>query len=487
MIYLDRASATALGEQIVQQLAGLIQEGQLPTGSRLPSIRKLAATLSVSSATVVAAYDRLTARGLIASRAASGFFVLAKGSQTSGASRDPVPPRRDKIDAVWLMRRMMENKPGLLAAGSGFLPESWLEDMLSSRLLSRVARQGQRGYATPGTPEGYEPLRRQLALKLGQTGIPAHPDQIVMTSGATQAMDMIIRTLLVAGDTVAVEEPSYFGLTAQLRAQGVRLIAVPRRADGPDLAVLESACGNFRPKIFFTQTLMHNPTGTSTDISVASRLVQLAERHDMLIVEDDVFGDLYPGAHPLHLAQIDRLRRVIYVSSFSKVISPNIRVGYLVAPSAFVDTFVETKLLSILSTSEFDERLVHEMLVEGGYRKHIERVRMRLARQWPGVVKGLRDAGLQITDGEYANFFAWAALPEGVNEEVLVRDAAENGIQLTPGSVFFTHAAPGGWLRVSAASGNDQRLFDYLRLRLGALADADSVRGRVSGYVDGKV
>jgi len=176
---------------------------------------------------------------------------------------------------------------------------------------------------------------------------------------------------------------------------------------------------------------MHNPTGTSTDIAVASRLLQLAERHDMLVVEDDVFGDLYPGAHPLHLAQIDRLC-VIYVSSFCKVISPNIRVGYLVAPPAFVETFVETMLLSILSTSEFDERLVYEMLVEGGYRKHIERVRMRLVRQWPGVVKGLREAG---------------------------------------------------WLRVSAASGNDPRLFDYLRVRLAALAEAGSVSNRPSGRV----
>lgn len=476
MIHLDRASSTPLGEQIVHQLAGLIQAGQLPSGSRLPSIRKLAATLEVSSATVVAAYDRLTARGLVVSRAASGFFVAARHVERT--VRDPAPPRRDKIDAIWLMRRMVEQAPGMLAAGSGFLPEAWLEDMLSARLLSRVARQGPRAYATPGTPEGYAPLRRQLSLKLGQSGIPAHPDQIIMTAGATQAADLIIRSLLVAGDTVAVEEPTYFGLTAQLRAHGVRLIAIPRRADGPDMEILESACVNFRPKMFFTQTLMHNPTGTSTDIAVASRLVQLAERHELLIVEDDVFGDLYPGAHPLHLAQIDRLRRVILIGSFSKVVSPNIRVGYIAAPPAFVDTFVEAKLLSTMASSEFDERLVHEMLVEGGYRKHIERVRMRLARQWPGVVKGLREAGLHIEEGEYASFFAWAALPEGIDEELLVRDAADNGIQLSPGAVFHSNAPPGAYLRVSTASGNDPRLFDYLRERCAALQTAQALRHR---------
>ncbi len=476
MIHLDRASHTPLVDQIVHQLAGLIQAGQLPAGSRLPSIRKLAATLAVSSATVVAAYDRLTARGLAISRAASGFFVHMPHVATT---QTPTPPRRDTIDAVWLLRRMLDPKPGMLQAGNGFLPEAWLEDTLSSRLLARLARSGQRAFVSPASAQGYEPLRRQLSLKLGQAGIPAHPDQIVMTSGTTQALDLILRSLLVAGDTVAIEEPTYFGLTAQLRAHGVRLIAVPRLADGPDLAALEAACVNFRPKMFFTQTLMHNPTGTSTDIAVASRLLQLAERHDLLIVEDNVYSDIYPGPNPLHLAQIDRLQRVIHVSSFTKVLSPNIRVGYIAAPPAFVETFIEAKMLAVLATSEFDERLVYELLVEGGYRKHVERVRLRIARQWPGMITGLREAGLRVDAGEHAAFFAWSALPEGVDEETLVRDAADNNILLTPGSVFFINGAPGPWLRFSAASANDPRLFDYLRTRLAALGEQATRKARL--------
>lgn len=467
MIHLDRASTTPLTEQIVQQIAGLIQAGQLPAGSRLPSIRKLAATLTVSSATVVAAYDRLTARGLIASRAASGFYVQARSGREAPS---PTPPRRDSIDAVWLLRRMMEPHEGLLGAGSGFLPESWLEDMLSSRLLSRLARNGPRAYATCGTPEGYAPLRRQLALKLAQEGIPAHADQIITTAGATQAHDLVVRALFTAGDTVAVEDPGYYGVVAQLRAHGVRLIPIARRADGPDLNQLESACQSFRPKAFFTQTLMHNPTGSHTDVAVAARLVQLAERHDLLLVEDNVYGDLHPDSRAVPLAQIDRLRRTIVVGSFTKLLSPNIRVGYLAAPPAFVEPFIEHKLLSVLATSEFDERLVHELLVEGNYRKHIERVRQRLARQWPGVVQGLRMAGLDVAESDHANFFAWAALPEGIEEEPLVRDAAANGFLLTPGSVFFVKPNERPWLRFAVAAANDHKLFTYLKSRLDSLA-----------------
>lgn len=467
MIHLDRASDTPLMNQIVLQFAGQIQSGQLPAGSRLPSIRKLAAQLEVSSATIVGAYDRLTARGLIASRAASGYFVLPRSSE-------PARPRlvthhHERLDSIWLMRRMLEQRPGQLLAGSGFLPESWLEDTLSSRLLTRFARQGQRSWAAPGCAEGYLPLRQQLSLKLEQADIPADPEQILLTFGATHALDLVLRALLSPGDTVAVEEPGYFALWSQLRAHGLRLVPIPRRIDGPDLEALEAACLHFRPKVFFTQTLMHNPTGGSTSVAVAARLVQLAERHDLLLVEDDVYGDLHPAANPVRLSQLDQLRRTIFIGSFSKVLSSSIRVGYLVAPPALFEAFLEAKLLSVLNTSEFDERLVHEVLVGGGYRKHLERVRMRLARQWPNVLKGLRNAGLGVPDCEHVPLFAWASLPTPIDEEVLARDAEINGFILAPGRFFHCNPATEPHLRFSVAHSNSSQLFDYLGDRVRAM------------------
>lgn len=471
MIHLDRSADTPLTEQIVNQLAGLIQGGQLLSGTRLPSIRKLAATLEVSSATVVAAYDRLVARGLAESRAASGFFVVPRPAGT--VPRAP-QPRHDPLDAVGLLRRMLQKPKDVIAAGSGFLPEAWLEDTLSTRLLTRVARKGRRAFVNPGSAEGYAPLRQQLALKLALAGVPAHADQIVLTFGVTHAFDLIARALLNPGDTVAVEEPGYFGLHAQLRAHGVRLLPVPRRAHGPDLPALAEACAHFRPKLFFTQTLMHNPTGTSTDVATAVELLKLAERHDLLIVEDDIYGDLYPGANATRLAQIDRLQRVIFTSSFSKLLTPNVRVGYIAAAPALLESFIREKLLSVLSTSEFDERLVHEMLADGGYRKHIERLKTRLAQHKPAVMQGLSAAGLAPLEQDYAGLLIWAALPEGVDGDLLVRDAAAHDIQLTPGSLFFPNPAqpPEGpsWLRFNTASANDARLFNYLGERVKALA-----------------
>lgn len=479
MLYLDRAAQVSLTEQIISQLAGLIDNGQMPAGCRLPSIRKLASSSSVSAATVVAAYDRLVARGLIEARAASGYFVCQhKPDLAREGSRLPLPlVQKSELDAVWLMKKLMERHEGLTAVGSGYLPEAWLEDMLSSRLLAKFARSGKKCYAHPCAAEGYPPLRSKIALKLGLAGIQAAPEQILMTFGVTQAVDLICRSLLTAGDTVMVEEPGYFGLYAQLRAQGLKLIAIPRREDGPDLAVLDEVCATYRPRMLFTQTLLHNPTGGSTSPAVAFGLLEAARRHGFMIVEDDIFGDLHPSPNPLRLAQVDGWQRVIYVASFSKVLSPAIRVGYVAAAPELIQMFLEHKLLSVFTTSELDERLVHELLCNGSFHKHLERTRAKLSNHRAQAVAGLAKAGLQAALPAEGQLFIWAALPEQIALKPLVEDAVANGFLLTPGDVFFLRQAPGPHLRFNAAAANDGRLFHYLSSRLNSLQQAEKFSG----------
>lgn len=474
MLYLDRDSSVSLTDQIISQLAGLIGNGQMPAGSRLPSIRKLAGSAGVSTATVVAAYDRLVARGLIEARAASGYFVCQhKPAFARDSGRLPSPlAQKSELDAVWLMKKLMERHEHLTAVGSGYLPEAWLEDMLSSRLLTRFARGGKKCYALPCAAEGYPPLRSKIALKLGLAGISVTPEQILMTFGVTQGVDLICRGLLNAGDTVAVEEPGYFGLYAQLRAHGLKLIGIPRREDGPDLAVLDEVCATYRPRMFFTQTLLHNPTGGSTSPAVAFGLLELARRHGFMVVEDDIFGDLHPATNPLRLAQVDGWQRVIYLSSFSKVLSPGIRVGYLAAAPELIQVFLEHKLLSVFTTSELDERLVHELLSNGSFHKHLERTRARLSNHRAQAVAGLAKAGLEPVQAAEGHLFIWAALPAEIDLNPLMEDAVANGFLLTPGDVFFLNRQHGPYLRFNAAAANDGRLFDYLASRLGELRQA---------------
>lgn len=472
MVHIDRESQIPLMEQILSQIAGLIQDGQLPPGTRLPSIRKLASTVSVSTATIVGAYDRLAARGLIESRAASGYFVALPRQVPP---RLPRPAPKNEYDAVGLMRSFMRRADGLTAVGSGFLPEHWLEDMLNSKLLARVARKGKRFYAQPAAPQGYPPLREQLALKLGLMGIPASPDHVLTTFGVTHGLDLICRTLLTPGETVAVEEPAYFGLYAQLRASGIKLVGVPRLAHGPDLDVLDQVCATHRPRLFFTQTLLHNPTGSSTDAATAFHVLESSHKHGFMIVEDDVCGDLHSAPNPLRLAQADRLERVIFLASFSKVMSPAIRVGYMAAAPHLIELFLEQKMLSVLTSSEFDERLVYELLGDGSYRKHLDRVRARLSHNHANAVRGLRAAGLDTAPESEGGMFIWATLPEEVDMQALTEDAAQNGFLLTPGDAFFLHQAPRPMLRFSAAASNDARLFDYFKRRLPLLKPASTI------------
>jgi DNA-binding transcriptional MocR family regulator len=417
----------------------------------------------VSSATIVAAYDRLIARGLVESRAASGFFVAP---QKARSANTPLVPRRTKYDPVSMLREVMQSKDDCVPVSGGFLPEAWLEDTLSTRLLASVARQGKRAFVSAACAEGYAPLRSQLAVKLSMMGIPAHADQVLLTFGVTHAFDLICRALLSPGDAVAVEDPGYYGLFAQLGAHGVRLLPVPRRSDGPDVAALAEQCARFRPKLFFTQTLMHNPTGTSTSAATAAEVLRIAERHDMLVVEDDIYGDIHPGNGAVRLAQLDRLRRVIFTSSFSKLLSPNIRVGYIAAPAPLFESLLDQKILSVMATSEFDERLVYGILASGSYRKHVERLKNRLAQHKPAVVRGLTDAGLRPMQQDHAAVFAWAQLPAGVQGELLAQDAAGHGFFLLPGEPFSLAATDVSWMRFNMAWANDARLFRYLRERL---------------------
>ena len=470
MVHVDRDSDIPLMDQIVSQLAGLIQDGQLPPGTRLPSIRKLAANVGVSTATVVGAYDRLAARGLIEARAAAGYFIAAPRPQAPrGARATGATLSRPELDAIGLMKSLLQRTDGQIPVGSGFLPEAWLEDMLNSRLLASVARKGKRVYGQPAEPAGYLPLREQLAQKLGFMGIAASSDHIVTTFGVTHAFDLICRALLTPGDTVAVEEPGFFGQFAQLRAFGIKMVGVPRLATGPDLAVLDQMCATHRPRLFLTQTLMHNPTGGTTDAPTAFGLLKLAHRHGFLIVEDDVYGDLYNGGNPLHLAQVDKLDRVIFTAGFSKVLSPALRVGYLAAAPHLIELFLNQKLLSVLTSSEFDERLVCELLQSGAYRKHLERLRPRLSHQRASLVRGLAAAGLAPTLEVDGGMFVWTALPEGSDLPTLVEDALGHGWLLTPGDAFFLRQSPQPMLRFADAIANDQRLFDYLAARMRAI------------------
>lgn len=466
MIVVAREATQRLSEQISTQLAGQIRAGTLAGGSRLPSIRQLAKSSGVSPSTVVTAFDRLVAQGLIEARPASGYFVSANANQPLSTplagARLPMP-QRSELDAIWLMRQLLQRHPHLKAVGSGFLPEQCLEDMLSARFLARVARQGKKAYALACAPEGYPPLREQLALKLSLAGMPVAATQILTTFGASQGLDLVCRALTRPGMVVAIDEPGYFGHFVQLQAHQLAIRGIPRTAHGPDLHALQALCeSSTPPRLFITQSVLHNPTGGSIRPDIAFGLVELARKYNFLLVEDDIFGDLTPEAHALRLAQLDGLAQVIYLGSFSKTLSPAIRVGFVAANTDIINALLKQKLTAVFTTSELDEYLVCTLLSDGGFHKHMSRLRSRLSHQRSQVVQGLQQAGLEPELTATGNLFVWAKLPPQVVVSELLENAYAAGFLLTPGDLFFLEAPAENYLRFNAAAANDAKLFAYL-------------------------
>jgi DNA-binding transcriptional MocR family regulator len=464
---LSRESAIPLVDQIAERITRLVQHGQLSAGARLPSIRKLAKLVGASPFTVVDAYDRLVARGLIESHAGRGFFVTRQRPATPLAAIEALPDTGS--DALALARLSLSQSAELIAAGSGFLPENWLLEAAPSSILTRLSR-GRRSQAwQPCPPQGLLELREQIASRLAQHGIAASAPNIVTTFGASQAFDLLARILLTPGDTVLVEDPGYFVLFEQLRSHHVRLIPIPRRPDGPDLEALEAACRAHRPRVFFTQTLLHNPTGTSAEPANCHRVLTLAEQFGFAVVEDDVYGDLYEGTG-VRLAQIDGLRHVIYVGSYTKLIGPSLRVGFVAADLALVSQLVERKVLSVLSGSALLECFVSEVLDSGRYKRHVDQVRARLARMRRDARAALESAGISFDSGVGEGMFLWGRLPDSIPVDELVRRAREKSILLAKGSLFSASQGCSQWLRFNVAHSASAPLVRFLGDEIRAVA-----------------
>lgn len=461
---LDAEGGVPLVDQIVDGLRRRIDDRLLRPGTRLLPIRRFAEHHGVSRFTVVEAYDRLVALGHIKSRRGAGFFVAAKPAVAESAA----PTTTDRaVDVVWMLRQGLESSDGdRLKVGSGWLPADWMDQDGIRRNLRALTRRPDVRLTSYGHPQGYLPLRQQLQVKLGEMGIAAEPRRIVLTHGATQALDMVARYLIKPGDCVFVDDPGYWSLFGNLRMQGAQLVGVPRTPDGPDTEAMKVLLEQHRPKVFFTHTVLHNPTATNISPATAHQLLKLAERHNFLIVEDDTYSDFQPGP-ATRLAALDQLERVIYIGSFSKTLSADLRVGFLACQDDLAAALTDVKLLAALSTSEFNERLVYLMLIEGHYRKYIERMHGRLADATGATLRMLERVGFAPYAEPEGGLFVWAKAPALEDAAPLAGRAAKAGIMLAPGNVFRPQMQASPWLRFNVAVADDPRLERFLAEQAG--------------------
>src|SRR6266446_655412 len=245
-----------LVEQIVAGIKRQIDDRHLRPGTKLPSIRNFAESHKVSRFTVVEAYDRLVAMGYLHSRRGAGFYTARNRQDDEPAAPQPGHKRNEEL--VWLVRRLLEARDGMVLAGGPWLPNAWLDETGIRQNLNLLARKSGPHLLEYGNPFGYLPLREHLGLLLSELGVTARASQILLTHGVSQALELVIRYLLKPGGTALVDDPGYYNLFGNLRQHGIQMLGVPRNADGPDVAVLEKLAAEHRPKLYFTQSAMQN-------------------------------------------------------------------------------------------------------------------------------------------------------------------------------------------------------------------------------------
>ncbi|OMW09270.1 GntR family transcriptional regulator [Burkholderia pseudomallei] len=471
----DTATLT-LVDQLVQWARRRIDERVFRPGMRMPSIRKLALDKSVSRFTVVEAYERLVAQGYLDSRRGSGFYVRerAPGQQPVGASGGArAQPVHNTIDVVWLLRNMLHTVSPEKGPGLGYLPSRWLDGELITSALRALGRQSGAQMLGFGSAQGFLPLRQQLQTRLAEFEIGATPDQLVLVSGITQAIDLIARHCVRPGDAVIVGDPAWFQMFGRFASQGAQLVGMPYTPDGPDLDALENLVQMWRPKMLVINSVLHNPTGTSLSAAQAFRILKLAEAYDFLVVEDDVYGDLCPPSYPAtRLASLDQLRRVIFLGSFSKTLAANLRVGYIACAPELAKALTDQKMLVGMTTPELNERVLYKVLTEGHYRRHVERLRARLDGVRDKTARMLERTGMRLFTMPAAAMSR--AADTGVDSDALAAAAHEEGFLLTPGSLFSPQQSPSTWTRFNVANCGDPALPAFLGRYL------DSVNRRAS-------
>ncbi|MCV2358142.1 PLP-dependent aminotransferase family protein [Paucibacter sp. TC2R-5] len=450
---LIRKASQPLAQQLAERFAERIQQRLLLPGARLPSVRECARHHGVSPYTVVAAYDQLLASGLLEARKQRGFFVRER--QAGATSRQPTQPAPQSVpvDATALIRGMFladaKRAPGL-----GTLPAEWLDLPMLQAAMRQVLKAGGGSEQLAlhyGEPAGDARLRRALGLRLADLGIACPAEQIVTTVGATHALDLITRTLLQPGDAVLVDDPGWAIEFARLTQAGMRLLPVPRCANGPDLAVMERLIEQHRPRMYVTVSVLHNPTGNSLSLANAHQILRMAEQADFQIVEDDTYAFLAPN-HAPRLSALDGLRRSIYVSGFSKILTPAWRVGYLAANPAWIEKLTNLKLLSSLTTSPLLERAVAHCLEQGQLRRHADRVLTLLDAARQRSMKLAEAAGCRFM-APPQGLFGWVDV--GMDTERLAQLMLDEGWLTAPGMLFSASRQSSTLMRINFATAQD--------------------------------
>lgn len=427
-----------LYEKFADEIAELIRTGVLAPGQKVPSVRHASSTYGVSPSTVFQAYYLLESRGLILARARSGYFVREQ-------ARRPLPEpgisaqqaQTSEVDVSELVFSVLGSlkDPGTVPFGSAF-PSP---DLFPLARLARAVRELSPGAVIADMTEGNADLRRQIALRYMVGGVMLPLDELVVTNGAMEALNLCLQCVTRPGDLVAIEAPAFYATLQVLERLELKAVEIPvHPREGIDLASLAESLQRLPIKACWFMSSLQNPLGASMREEKKRALYELLQRHQVPLIEDDVYAELYFGTQPpWPVKSFDREGLVMHCGSFSKCLAPGYRVGW-VAGGRYAEQIRRLKLMTTISPSVPAQAALADYLQHGGYDRHLRRLRHALesqqasmlasaARHFPAETRVTRPSG---------GYFLWFEFPEQVDSLKLFRLALAQGISLAPGPIF---------------------------------------------------
>lgn len=444
IIPLDRHSQNPIYLQIRNYLGRLIQSGKMPPGKKLPSIRALSASIQVNKLTVIEAYSLLEADGLIHARQGSGYFV--NRTVTSGFTLQSTfaPSQEVTISEgggsfceQYMASLQAQHQQGMIDFSSGFPPAA-NSDILQ-RLAKRALTKAADSVFMYDFPQGQLVLRQLIAQMLVMQGLEVASEDIIITSGSQQALSLIMQYYLQHGDWVIVETPTYHGALGILENLGAKVIGIPMTKEGMNLELLEQYLKSHRPKLIYTISTLHNPTGITTSHSHRQQLLELAQQYNCPILEDNAYEGLNFEPVPAPIKASDRYNLVTYVSTFSKTLMPGLRVAYMVVTGEHHQHLEKQKLLHDLHVSTVSQTIVSEFLASGHYRRHLNRLRTSNLQSRNAMLQALEsyfpdEVTWTIPKG---GLFLWTHLPDHLSIQAICREALSHRVLVANGAVFF--------------------------------------------------
>ncbi|HEY9062772.1 MAG TPA: PLP-dependent aminotransferase family protein [Pseudobacteroides sp.] len=452
-IAIDKSINTPIYIQIFEQIREQIIRGQLISGFKLPPERKLADSLGVNRSTVLNAYRELKAEGLVESRVGNGTVVLSSIQEESSNANEFKEPTWNHIFSQYsagfdshLVKDLLTlaSRKDVISFATGVAaPESGPIEALEG--IEREIIENRNFRALFHTPtEGFTSLRTAISGLMHRRGVYCSYEEVMVLSGSQQGIDIAARVILDPGDIVVVEEPTFFPAVQAFKAIGARILSVSIDENGMRIDVLEQLLQRYRPKLIYTMPSFHNPSGVDMELDRRRRLIELANRYRILIMEDDAYGDLCYDGHQLPLLKsMDSSGYVVYISTFSKNVYSGLRLGWMVAHKKVVERFAAVKQVTDLHSSSLSQTIIERFILSGGIDRHMAKICREYKQKRDIMCDALsKYAPKGMTwSRPKGGYYVWCKLPEGVSALELVPKAAEKNVAFIPGSAFY--ASPG--------------------------------------------